>query len=240
MLSFAVRLSSLRLLAGFALFTLTAFILLGCATSGSKMSPEQLAGMATIECADFYTLRSVDSGTIGLFQRTVNVPAGMHTIEMEANCHYNNCPTQTFRFYTKPGYIYRILPNNTIAVLDRSDRYQRKVDELNPVSRGGIIEYVNRDGQTDYARDVALQAQAERAAVLERRKLQLPIVRKVGAKVCQLKGQLLYIGFVESFTDDKIQIRTVDAVVNENHNAHLTSFRPSIIWDSPLNWDLCE
>lgn len=220
-----------------AMVTLVVLIA-GCGMFGPKLSPEQLASMATIEHADFYSLRSVDSERISRYP--VYVAAGMHSVEMEANCQYSSCPSQTYRFYTKPGYIYRILPNNSIAVLDRNDRYQRKVDELNPVHRGGVIEYVNRSGQTDYVRDVVIEAQAEQAAILERRTRQLPLVRKVGSKICQLHGQILTIGFVESFTDEKIQIREVDAVVNGNRNVHLGSFTPNIIWDSPLNWDLCE
>ncbi len=215
-----------------------ALLITGCGMFGPKLTPEQLASMATIEHADFYSLRSIDSERITRYP--VYVSAGMHSIEMEANCQYANCPSQTYRFYAQPGYIYRILPNNSVAVLERNDRYQRKIDELNPVNRGGVIEYVNRSGQTDFVRDVVVQAQAENAAILERRTRQLPQLRKVGTKICQLHGQILYIGFVESITDEKIQIREVDAVLNEHRNAHLGSFTPTIIWDSPLNWDLCE
>ncbi|MBU1776190.1 MAG: hypothetical protein KJ899_06080 [Gammaproteobacteria bacterium] len=221
------------------LLALTSLILSGCGALGLSESPEKMAQTATIEGADSYPLHSIDSKVV-LLAMSVNVGPGMHDAEIIESCYNNNCSHIAYHFYTQAGLIYRLMPNRTIEVLDRNDRYHRKIDELKPINRGGVIEYVNRDGQTDYARRVANQYQSEMAAIQERRQQQLPLVRKVGAKICQLKGQLLYIGFVESFTDDKIHIRTVDAVVNENRNAHLTSFRPSIIWDSPLNWDLCE
>ena len=221
------------------LFALVVLSLSGCGALGLSESSEKMAQMATIEGADSYPLHSVDSKVM-LLAMSVNVDPGMHDAEIIESCYNNNCSYIAYHFYAQAGLLYRLMPDRMIEVLDRNDRYHRKIDELKPINRGGVIEYVNRDGQTDYARRVANQYQSEMAAIQERRKQQLPMVRKVGAKICQLKGQLLYIGFVESLTDDKIQIRTVDAVVNENHNAHLTSFRPSIIWDSPLNWDLCE
>jgi hypothetical protein len=228
MFLFAGRQVSLSLCTRFAPFVLAISILSGCAGFGDSIPPEQMAKLATVECADFYSLRSV------------NVPAGMHSVEIAANCSSGNCPSAIYRFNAKPGYLYRLLPSNSIAVLDRNDRYQRKVDELHPVNQGGEFIYVTRDEQQDYARDAIKQAQAARTALLERRQQQLPMVRKVGARICQLQGQILYIGFVESFTDEKLRIRVADAVVNENHNAHLGDFTPSVIWDSPLNWDLCE
>lgn len=226
--------------ARFARNTLAALVLSGCAGIGNNIPPEQMAKLATVECADFYSLRSVDSASVGVFQSSVNVPAGMHSIEISANCGNQHCPSAIYRFNAKPSYLYRLLPSNSIAVLDRNDRYQRKVDELQPVNQGGVFVYVTRDEQQDFARDAIKQAQAARTAQLERRQQQLPMVRKVGTRICQLHGQILYIGFVESFTDEKLRIRVADAVVNENHNAHLGDFTPNIIWDSPLNWDLCE
>lgn len=240
MFSFAETIGKLGICARFALLILSVSAISGCAGLGGSIPPEQMAKLATIECADFYSLRSVDSASVGVFQRSVNVPGGMHSVEISANCSSGNCPSAIYRFNAKPGYLYRLLPSNSIAVLDRNDRYQRKVDELHPVNQGGMFVFVTREEQQEYARDAIKQAQAARTALLERRQQQLPMVRKVGARICQLQGHILYIGFVESFTDEKLQIRVADAVVNENHNAHLGDFTPNVIWDSPLNWDLCE
>lgn len=240
MISFAETIGKVGICARFALLILSVPVISGCAGLGGSIPPEQMAKLATIECADFYSLRSVDSASVGVFQRSVNVPAGMHSIEIAANCSSGNCPSAIYRFNAKPGYLYRLLPSNSIAVLDRNDRYQRKVDELHPVNQGGVFVFVTREEQQDYARDAIKQAQAARTSQLERRQQQLLMVRKVGTRICQLQGQILYIGFVESFTDEKLRIRVADAVVNENHNARLGDFTPSVIWDSQLNWDLCE
>ncbi|MDO8990073.1 MAG: hypothetical protein Q7U91_10620 [Sideroxyarcus sp.] len=233
-------LGMLRRSARSARYTFAVLVLSGCAGIGSSIPPEQMAKLATVECADFYSLRSVDAESVGVFQSSVNVSSGMHSIEISANCGNRHCPSAIYRFNAKPGYLYRLLPSNSIAVLDRNDRYQRKVDELHPVNQGGVFVYVTREEQQGYARNVVNQAQAARAAQLERRRQNLPLIRKVGARICQLQGQILYIGFVESLADEKLQIRVADAVVNENHNVHLGDFAPSVVWDSPLNWDLCE
>lgn len=230
----------LSLCTSFTLFWLVPLLLSGCAGFRGSIPPDQMAKLATVECADFYSLRSVDSASVGVFQNSVAVPAGMHSVEISANCGGGSCPSVTYRFNAKPGYLYRLLPSNSIAVLDRNDRYQRKIDELHPVNQGGVFVYVTREEQQDYARNEIKQTQATRTAQLERRQQQLPMVKKAGTRVCQLRGQILYIGFVESFTDEKLRIRVADAVVNENRNAHLGDFIPSVIWDSQLNWDLCE
>ncbi len=240
MFSFAESIGKLGICARLALLMLSVPAISGCAGLGGSIPPEQMAKLATVECADFYSLRSVDSESVGVFQNSVNVPAGIHSVEISANCGSGRCPSAIYRFNAKPGYLYRLLPSNSIAVLDRNDRYQRKVDELHPVNQGGVFVYVTREEQQDYARNAINQAQAARTAQIERRRQNFPLIRKVGTRICQPQGQILYIGFVESFTDEKLRIRVADAVVNENHNAHLGDFTPSVIWDSPLNWDLCE
>lgn len=216
---------------------LCAIGLQGCGMLGANIPPEQMAKLATVEGASGYPLHSVDSKQI-LFTKSVNVEPGTHTFETIGGCFNNNCSYIPYQFNAKAGLLYRLMPNRTVVVLDRNDEYNRKLDELTPIGSGN--EYANRQETSAYLQSVAIQAQQQRAALLERRRQNLPLVKRAGAKICKAQGEFLYIGFVESFTDEKVQIRVADSVINANHNYRNGNFTPSIIWDSPLNWDLCE
>lgn len=206
---------------------------------GGGISPEELAKLATIEGAGGNPLHSVDSKLV-IFSTSVNVAPGMHEIEMTASCYNNNCSYLPFRFRAQAGYLYRLMPNNTIIVLDRNDKYLRKVDELSPVNQNGVIEFLNREDKLKFVQGAIKEAQLARAALIEERKRNLPFIRRIGTKICQVRGQFLYIGFVESMTDEKLQIRVVEALINENRDLRLSDFTPRVIWDSQLEWDLCE
>lgn len=209
----------------------------GCAMMGESIPPEQLAKLATVEGASGYPIHSVDSKTT-LFTTSVNVEPGMHEFETIESCFNNNCSYIHFKFNARPGYLYRLTPNRTILVLDRNDEYHRKLDELRPI--GNSTEYVTKQQTQAYYQNVAKQATQARADLMERRRMNLPLVRKLGTKICKQQGQFLYVGYVESFTDEKLQIRVADALIAANHNYRDSGFTPSIVWDSPMNWDLCE
>jgi hypothetical protein len=86
-----------------------------------------------------------------------------------------------------------------------------------------------------------MEQRVSEIATANRRKQNLPLVRKIGAKICQERqGNIIYVGYVESMTDEKVQIRISDAYYKSNSNVHVNNNSSSIIWDSPLNWDLCE
>lgn len=208
-------------------------------TACSSIPPEQLAKLASVEAGDNASMWSVDSRLTSMFSSTVNVMPGQHTFKIAMNCNGTNCYYQTFRFDAQAGYLYRLMPNRTVEVLDRNDQYNRKLDELTLIG-GSDIDYATRQQNQDYNIETARMRQEARTALLEHRKQNLPLVRKIGAKICLVKGEYLYVGYVESFTDEKIQIRVADAVLNQNRSYRNASFSPTIIWDSPLNWDLCE
>ncbi len=211
---------------------LFAALLAGCA----GVSQEQLAKMATVDTASGYTIHSVDS-EVKLFTDSVNVEPGVHVFEMTMHCEGNHCLHQAYRFKAEAGYLYRLMPERSILVLDRNDRFQRKLDELTPI---GGIDYGTKRQLRAVAEEMTRQQLKAMDATIEHRRQNLPLVRKQGAKVCRVQGQILYVGFVEAFTDEKIQIRVADALINENRNYRMTDFTPGIVWDSPLNWDLCE
>jgi hypothetical protein len=213
---------------------LFATLLMGC----TGVSPARLAGMATVEVADGHSMHSVDS-ELKLFANSVNVEPGTHVFEMTTSCYSNNCFYRTYRFKAEAGYLYRLMPDQSILVLDRNDRHQRKLGELTPYGNSGI-DYGTSGQIQAFRRDVANQQAAAQAALIERRRQNLPLMTKQGAKLCQVQGQIRYVGFVETVTDDKVQIRVVEGMFNDNNGYALANFKPQIIWDSPLNWDLCE
>lgn len=217
-----------------AMFAWLVLLLSGC----SSISPAELAKLATVEAAGGHTLHSVDS-KVTLFTDSVNVEPGEHIFEMTVGCYNNQCSYQAYRFKAEAGYLYRLMANQTVLVLDRNDRFQRKVDELTLIGGSGI-DYGTRNQNRQYAQEAARQAQAAYAALIERRRQNLNRVKRTGARICQVEGQLLYVGFVENFTDEKVQIRVDQARFNDNHNYVVADFKPKIVWDSPLNWDLCE
>ncbi|HEX7455429.1 MAG TPA: hypothetical protein VF296_05235 [Gallionella sp.] len=209
-------------------------LLTGCA----GIPPEQLARLSTVEVADGNTMHSVDS-KVTLFTDSVNVEPGTHIFEMTTSCYNNSCIQQAYRFKAEAGYLYRLMPDRTILVLDRNDRYQRKLGELTLYGASGIDYGTSKQIQA-FNQDVAKQQAAAQATLIERRRQYLPLMRKQGAKLCQVQGQIRYIGFVESVTDEKVQIRVVEGAFNDNNGYVLANFKPQIVWDSPLNWDLCE
>ncbi|MHB1117784.1 hypothetical protein [Sideroxydans sp.] len=221
-----------------AVLMLGAVLNSGCAMLGNDIPPEQLAKLATIEGAAGYPLHSIDGRTT-LFTSSLNVEPGEHVVELTIACQSNQCVYQTYRFNTQAGLLYRLMPSRKILVLDRNDQYQRKVDELLLLGGQGNV-YGSKEERTRFARAVVQQETDARNALIERRRQNIPWMKKVGARICQAQGYILYTGFVESFTDEKLQIRVAEARMRDNPQWAPGDFQPHIVWDSPLNWDLCE
>ena len=76
----------------------------------------------------------------------------------------------------------------------------------------------------------------------------LPLMRKIGAKICQPgtvnvgqeQMRVVSVGYVEGIADEKVQIRISSAYFEKHPNLSPGGFTPSIIWDNPMNWDLCK
>ena len=65
-------------------------------------------------------------------------------------------------------------------------------------------------------------------------------MRRIGARICLAQSEATHVGFVEGMTDEKLQIRVVDAFVTRTPRVRYSDFRPYITWDYPANWRLCE
>jgi len=70
------------------------------------------------------------------------------------------------------------------------------------------------------------------------------LMKNIGTRICQndrsSRIDLTYIGFVERVEDSKIQIRIVQAQIGKMPGMQPGGFQPSIIWDYPDNWYVCE
>lgn len=77
---------------------------------------------------------------------------------------------------------------------------------------------------------------------LNRRGEERSAKQKIGARLCQNRAGFVYIGFVEAKSpdSDKVQIRVSDAHSPASQNVKPGGFQPSIIWDHPDRWDMCE
>ena len=92
---------------------------------------------------------------------------------------------------------------------------------------------------------LARQATEQRLRDAENARLR-PTKRKIGTRLCsEVENGLVYIGFVEAVSpdNDKVKISVSDARFLLNGQLGGTrpgGFTPSVIWDHPDNWSICE
>lgn len=69
-----------------------------------------------------------------------------------------------------------------------------------------------------------------------------PMKRKIGAKLCKTERRITYIAFTEAVSPDldRIQIRVSAATYGPPAHLAVADFREQILWDDPINWQLCE
>jgi hypothetical protein len=178
---------------------------------------------------------------------------GRHSIRMET-CFANKvnafdpiCKQRDFVIDAQAGLAYVFLNAHQVKVYDRFDRnkflYDLKETPYSVFLTPEAAKLVQNQEQAEYAAKVARDREADakaQAIVMEGRKRNLPLVRKIGTRICREQGTVMSVGYVEAVTDEKVQIRISNAHFIGNLNAHPEGFSPNIIWDSPLNWDLCE
>lgn len=169
----------------------------------------------------------------------VNVLPGRHTIEVNV-CYgggARSCTPDTYVFEAQPGVAYVLRgPAQTIVMLDRFKK--SPLGELYPTTQHAYVSQQEwsamRNGELTAAADAGLR-------VSEQRQRDLPMIRTVGAHVCQEAGRgIIYSGYVERLTDDKVQIRIAEAYFKGNPSLRPGGFIPTTIWASPMQWDLCN
>ena len=183
-----------------------------------------------------------------------DVLPGRHVVKVDA-CVENSanllapfCKTNTYIIDAKAGLAYLFVDQNTVQVYDRFDR-TKHIYDLSPSGNSYFVTPEEASQLVDKklaAMSAAAAAEREaraanQAALLERRKNNLPLVRKIGTRICQDQGDgVIYTGYVERLAEEKVQIRISSAFFKAVPSSSPKGFTPSIIWDSPMNWDLCE
>jgi hypothetical protein len=230
---------------------------LGCVAV--QIPPEQLKNYALLVPQDIYgsgsAVTEIDSGpnrsqvmgtaegpniVPGLRTRPgANLLPGRHSVQV-FTCHSSDtrsCTPDIYVFEARPGlaYIFRG-PNANIDVFNRFDKSER--GHLHPIANHEFV--TDQDFMAIRNRELKQVADAG-LAITEQRKRDQPLIRKIGARICQERGQgVIYIGYVEGITDDKVQIRISDAQFKGSPENRPGGFSPTIIWDSPMQWDLCR
>ncbi|MNK67312.1 hypothetical protein D3C87_866450 [compost metagenome] len=229
----------------------------GCSTP--QIPSDQLKNFALVIPQDIYgtgsAITEVDSGPQrsrvlqttegpGMLpgvstRRGANISAGKHSIQVTTcrNSDTRSCRPDVYIFEAKPGLAYILRgPDRTIDVLDRFQK--SPMGRLHPVEN---YEFVSDQVFSDIQISKKKKETDLALAVVEQRRNDQALIRKVGAKVCQKLGRgMIYVGYVEKIVGEKVQIRISDAHLNGDPTIRPGGFKPSIIWDSPMNWDLCE
>lgn len=227
----------------------------GCATS--SIPPERLKEYALLKPAektggivDATAIIEVDGKSVwNLSGSTEDVLPGRHNIHINT-CFdgAKTCSQRIYSFTAQAGLKYVFRSPNQIEVFDR---FNLKQPLYNLTQRGGSALFITPEEakQIDDANQKVLAAQmdvqnkaqaAAQLALTERRKKNVPLVRKIGARVCQERERgMIYVGYVEGLAEEKVQIR-----YSESHAKGSTyqanGFQPTIVWDSPMNVDICE
>lgn len=216
----------------------------GCASS---ITPDQLKNYAQV--APYDTGAGASNGITKVDGRmvftlsggSVDVTPGQHTFSITtcASGSSNNCYTHDHIIVVKEGMSY-VIKGNLVEVYDRFD-HAKKIGTLMKTESGYLpMDEVVRKNQIA-AQSARIEREARQAAVQQTRQANLTKVRRIGTKICQERaGNLINVGYVEGITAEKIQIRISDVYSMDMHSIRPANFQPSIIWDSPMNWDLCE
>lgn len=247
----------------FVILALLSILFSGCATN--SISPEKQKELALVKLGEFKgssaAINDIDgTAMLDLFHNKIDrdVLPGKHKVRISV-CR-NGCVQQYYSFEAKAGLAYILKPGE-IEVVDRFNlnnnvetlKQIRGASTISPYYTSDELKLLNAEREKQYdelkQRESELKqreteaAAAALAVVTERRTKNLPLVKKIGARICQEKTEYVYVGYVESIANDKVQIRISDSYrksTTRYQKSRPDGFSPSIIWDSPMNWDLCE
>jgi hypothetical protein len=169
----------------------------------------------------------------------VDVLPGHHTVVV-TTCNTgssSSCWDYSYDIEAEAGLAYVLMgPKENIVVVDRFTKTVKGYLHLN-----ANHEYVNDQEFSAIRQREQANAENERIATLEQRKRDQVMIRKLGAQVCQENERgTVYVGYVEKIAEEKVQIRIVDAHFKGSPGTHVGGFSSSVIWDSPMQWDLCR
>lgn len=233
----------------------------GCGTSRSVVTMDaasvlpdsEIALISTPGGADHYVNALIDDvdGEHFYGRWHVRVKPGWHTVRL----FIPDLRTFTeYKIFTKPGKRYDLTgarqgwesarnaddDNHFMGAQSGNSATPLFLDNSNTFIDAEAYKIVQQENDQRRQEQIAAAKliQEEKEATKRRN---LPYIRKVGARICQDDSMgHSFIGFVENITDEKVQIRISHAVWNGNVNANVSGFTPSIVWDNPMNWTLCE
>jgi hypothetical protein len=231
----------------------------GCATS--SIPPEKQKDYAQLDAVasfggnplSFIVMVDQETFSCSAFRAAPEVLPGKHAVKVdvcftnEANLLAPNCHTNFYQLDTKAGMSYKFVNESQIEVYDRFN-LKKPLYNLTPSANSVFVtpeeaKQIYDERQKVLAAQMDAQNKVKAAAQLaltERRKKNVPLVRKIGARVCQERERgMIYVGYVEGLAEEKVQIR-----YSESHEKGSTlqarGFQPTIVWDSPMNVDICE
>lgn len=250
----------------YVVLVLLSFWISGCATN--SMPPEMQKNYALLVPVENHSsmIAAIDGESFSsLSGATRDVLPGTHSVKITTCAGMGNCADRYFTFEAKAGLTYEFISSRAITVFDRFDR-KKQIDILvQKEIRIGNSPFIPSNDAQQYQAELIKQQDdenaAKKAAIIERRKQNLSKVNKIGARICQDRSanasshntlNYVYVGYVEALAEDKVQIRVADAIakgsvpnpyasgITSSKNTRPEDFSPAVIWDSPLNWDLCE
>jgi hypothetical protein len=229
-----------RLFAQVIAALMVALLTVGCGTA-EKLPSSELPKYAVLYAKEngASAVTELDGKPIfALSGAALNVQPGVHRFVVRT-CPEGTtagCVPRNYELNLEAGRAYVIRSRSSIMVYDRFNMSGATLDTLH----WNGTTFLN-EAQVQAQREALQAAKNERLAEqAESRVRNLPRVRKVGARICQAGiDQYTRVGFVEGMTSEKVQIRVSDAFLTANPRMNNQDLR-GIIWDNPLNWDLCE
>lgn len=163
------------------------------------------------------------------------------------------------QFCTRSGGMDEVLFSAQLESQGTGNCYRLNVSEAVTVGSPDYLQFlVNKAGyetadvkaakraaQQAAAAEARARAQAEQQAnqarEMQRLKEELPLMRKRGTRVCRLESNtmVMYRGYVEDFTDEKLKISLAEAFLANAPAIRPTGFQPHTLWDLPVRWRLC-
>lgn len=165
--------------------------------------------------------------------------AGSRTSDTRSSSVVSGCPSSFTDYLTVDRETMQVEPYGfQIAEHTCSERGFKRVGSWDGplvVLKPGEIAVIDQA-----VIDAERQAHVD-AFMTEEAKL-TPLKKKIGTKLCQVKGRLHYFGYTEAVSPDldRIQIRVSGATDGPPSNRAVDDFREQILWDDPMNWQLCE
>lgn len=163
------------------------------------------------------------------------------------------------QFCTRTGSVDQVLFSAQVESQGTGRCYRLNVSEAVTVGSPDYLQFlVNKAGyetadvraaklvsQQAAAAEVRARVQAEQQAhqarEMQRLRDELPQMRKRGARVCRSESNsmVVYRGYVEDFTDEKLKIDLTEAFLANSPTTRPTGFQPHTLWDLPVRWRLC-